>query len=93
MFTHEPNSFLNDKVVFHVRVFYNNNKMTGVPAWITQSLFEELLEKDFEGFSKITKFQPSLAVGESGIASVMVRVKIVYELDGKITENIQLYFD
>lgn len=60
--------------------------MTEIPSWITQNLFEDVLKDEFDGFSKITSFRPSLACapGEN-YASVMVRVEINFELKGKTT--------
>ncbi|KAH8362817.1 hypothetical protein KR084_001288 [Drosophila pseudotakahashii] len=58
---------------------------SNIPDWVTAQLFEDVLKKNVEGYSKVKSFKADSgsAAGEN-YATIMVRVKIEVELqDGK----------
>lgn len=66
----------------------NNNVVPGVPGWVKQEYFENIVAEEVENFSKITNFKAEAgsAAGDN-YASVMVRVLIEVELkDGSKKE-------
>lgn len=59
--------------------------MSETYSWITPELFEFVLKNEFENFSKITNFKKTIS---ENFASVMIPIKIDFELKGNI-ENIR----
>lgn len=66
----------------------NGSATDTIPKWIKANLFEDVLKKTVKGFKNIKKFEvkPAAGAGEN-YATVMLRIEIESELDGKATDK------